>query len=204
MVKLHENLKQLEWKPTKLLRPFLPDRTCYCFRFSPLAVTSCSFPCFHRSLKRSCCFQEPRHRSQVLSEEDAIIGDHPRGILHKSKSTSHMFAISTVQCMPVEWGWFVLVSLAVVWNCGTVSVPYTCIISLLKSTLFSFGYKSLKMLIPTPKYFIHNCLDNAKHQCYQKFKVQLYFWSAKQAFPQLTTSVLAKQEEPERMKARCA
>lgn len=140
MVKLHENLKQLEWKPTKLVRPFLPDRTCYYSRFSPLAVMSCSFPCFHRSLKCSCCFQEPQPGSQVLSEEDATIGDHPRGILHKSKGTSHMFAISTVQWMPVEWSWLVLVSLAVVWNCGTASVPYTCMISLLNSTLFLLSF----------------------------------------------------------------
>lgn len=60
------------------------------------------------------------------------------------------------------------------------------------------------MLIPTPKFFIHNFLDDAKHQCHQKFKVQLCFWFAKQAFPQLTSSVLAKQEKPERMKAWCA
>lgn len=60
------------------------------------------------------------------------------------------------------------------------------------------------MLIPTPKFFIHSFLDDAKHQCHQKYKVQLCFWSAKQAIPQLTSSVLAKQEEPERMKAWCA
>lgn len=139
IVKLQENLKQLEWKPTKLVRPFIPDRTSYYSRFSPLAVTSCSFPCFHRSLKPSCCFQEPQHRSQVLSEEDATIGHFPRGILHKSKSTSHLFAISTVQWMPAEWGWlFWSVLLFVLWKCSTVSVPYTCMISLLNSTLFSF------------------------------------------------------------------
>lgn len=60
------------------------------------------------------------------------------------------------------------------------------------------------MLIPTPKYFIHNCSDNAKHQCCQKYNVQSWLWSAKRAFPQLTSSVLAKQEKPERMKALCA
>lgn len=60
------------------------------------------------------------------------------------------------------------------------------------------------MLISTPKFSIHNFLDDAKHQCHQKYKVQLCFWSAKQAFPQLTSSILAKQEEPERMKAWCA
>lgn len=141
MVKLHENLKQLKWKPTKLLRPFLPDRTRYYSRFSPLVVMSCSLLCFRRSLKRSCCFQEPQRGSQVLSAEDATTGDHPRGILHKFKSTSH---ICTSQCIYVEWGWFVLVSLAAVWNCGTVSVPYTCMISLLNSTLFSLKLLATK------------------------------------------------------------
>lgn len=82
---------------------------------------SCSFPCFHRSLKPSCCFQEPQHWSQVLSEEDATTGDHPRGILPGFKSTSHVFPISTVQRMPVEQDRLVLVTLAVcsleLWHC---------------------------------------------------------------------------------------
>lgn len=139
MVKLHENLKQLEWKPTQLVRPFLPDRTSYYSKFSPLSAMSCSFLCFHRSLKPSCCFQEPQHcgsshkcfqrrmQPQLITLGESFLS--PKALL-----TCLLFLLFS-GCLWSETGLFWSLLLFVVWNCGTDSVPYTCMISLLNSTL---------------------------------------------------------------------
>lgn len=128
-------------------------------------------------------------------------GHHPREILHKSKGTSHMFAISTVAACGVRlacsgqsrclyFGTAVLfLSLTRVWKAFWILRFFLLSFWLWKS---EDGNPHSQVLHPQ---LFRQCQTSMSPE------IQFCFWSAKQAFPQLTSSALAKQEEPERMKA---